>query len=572
MIVLEGVCLAYGGQPALRDVTVSVPEGELVLVVGPTGSGKTTLLRALADTGHARSAVTEGCLTVDGTDPRTGDQAALSALVGWVAQDPSTGFGAETVQGEVARRVRPRAGDQHAGQRRIEETLDLLALTALRDRSLADLSGGEQQRVAIAAALVTGPRVLVLDEPTSALDPVAAEDVLATLHRLVHDVGVTVLVSEHRLERVVHHADAVLLVGDGRVSPLLSPSEAMARSAIHPPLVDLGRSLGWDPLPLSVRDARRAARGLRETLDPAADTGSARASVRVAATVSTGVEVDIEAGVEVGTDLATTRGLGVLRGDTVALRDVGLALAPGEVIALMGRNGAGKSTLLHALAGDLRPSTGRVRHRAGTVVALSTQDPAATLDEMPLVATGRNPAHAPLLGEVLASADRHHLLVVGSTAAMFERLAPGVDPGRRVSWLSQGQRMALSLATVLARRAPLTLLDEPTRGLDYGVKARLVTVLRELAAGGASVLVATHDVELAAEVADRVVVLAEGEVVADGPVVTVLLDSPAFAPQVAKVVRPAPHLTVASLVAALSRAQPADGLDGLDGPDGPDAR
>ena len=549
MIVLEGVCLAYGAQPALRDVTVSVPEGELVLVVGPTGSGKTTLLRTLADTEHARRAVTAGLVAIDGTDPRTADQVTLSALVGWVAQDPTTGFGPVTaagggrkghwghgrhgegtVEGEVARHVRARPGDPHGGQRRVEETLDLLALTALRHRALTDLSGGEQQRVAIAAALVTGPRVLVLDEPTSALDPVAAEDVLATLHRLVHDVGVTVLVSEHRLERVVHHADAVLLVGDGVVSPLRATADAMARSAIHPPLVDLGRALGWDPLPLSVRDARRAARGLRETLETCGPLAAHPARPQ--------------------RSVVETSGLGVVRGSTVALRSVGLSLYPGEVVALMGRNGAGKSTLLHALAHDLRPSTGRVRHADEVTVALSAQDPMTSIGA---VMVNSPPTEDLRVVDVLDGSDRTHRLGAGSSAASFARLAPDVDADRPVSTLSQGQRMALALATVLGRRAPLTLLDEPTRGLDYGVKARLVTMLRELADGGSAVLVATHDVELAAEAADRVVVLAEGEVVADGPAVTVLLDSPAFAPQVAKVVRPSPYLTVASLVAALPR-------------------
>ncbi|GAB3084541.1 ABC transporter ATP-binding protein [Pedococcus soli] len=531
MIVLEGVRLAYGAQQALEDVTVSVPEGELVLVVGPTGSGKTTLLRTLADVGHARTAVTAGRVDVDGTDPRTCDQATLSALVGWVPQDPATGFSTDTVEAEVGRHVSASAGDPLGGRRRIEETLDLLGLTPLRSRRLVDLSGGEQQRVAIAAALVTGPRVLVLDEPTSALDPVAAEDVLATLHRLVHDVGVTVLVSEHRLERVVHHADAVLLVGDGVVSPLLDTADAMARSAIHPPLVDLGRNLGWDPLPLSVRDARRAARDLRDSLDGSSTDESPLVGSPVAPAgrpAPGGPSPLVEA-----------RGLGVLRGDSVALRGVDLALARGEVVALMGRNGAGKSTLLHALARDLQPSAGRVRHDGAGAVALSTQDPAATVAAL-VGADADGPVSA-----VLAAVD--------GSAEVFARLAPGAAPDGPVSALSQGQRMALSLATVLARRAPLTLLDEPTRGLDYGAKARLVGVLRELAARGVAVLVATHDVELAAEVADRVIVLAEGEVVADGAAVTVLLDSPAFAPQVAKVVRPAPYLTVASLVAALAR-------------------
>ena len=142
-------------------------------------------------------------------------------------------------------------------RRRVEETLDLFGLTPLRARSLRTLSGGQQQRVAIAALFAAGPRVLVLDEPTSALDPVAAEEVLASLHRIVHDLGVTVVLAEHRLERVVHHADRVVLVDDGHVSELLDPAEAMLRSQIYPPVVGLSRLVGWSPTPLSIRDARR---------------------------------------------------------------------------------------------------------------------------------------------------------------------------------------------------------------------------------------------------------------------------------------------------------------------------
>ena len=544
MIVLDRVSVAYGAQPALRDVTLEVPEGELVLVVGPTGSGKTSLLRCLGDGDHARRAVTSGRVTVDGADPRDLQPAALAARVGWVPQDPASRFSADTVEGEVARHVTAERHDSHRGQRRVEETLDLLALTPLRGRPLTQLSGGEQQRVAIAAALVAGPRVLVLDEPTSALDPVAAEDVLATLHRLVHDVGVTVLLSEHRLERVVHHADAVLLVGGGGTSGLLDPAQAMAVSAIHPPLVALGRALGWSPLPLSVRDARRSARDLPVLLRAAAASPEGRTAAPP---------------VRRPPPVVTATGLGVLRDGTVALRDVDLAVSAGEVVALMGRNGAGKSTLLHALSGDLRPSAGRVRLAAPSSthppsstrgsspalparVALSPQDPAAVLDLEPADRT---------VAELVEEVDRDNALTPGRTAAVLHELAPDLATSGRPHELSQGQQMCVVLATVLAPAVELTVLDEPTRGLDYGAKARLAALLRRAADNGAAVVLATHDVELAAEVATRVVVLAEGEVVADGPSTTVLLDSPAFAPQVAKVVRPLPFLTVDDLVTAL---------------------
>ena len=151
-------------------------------------------------------------------------------------------------------------------RKRVEETLDLLGVAELRDRPLRTLSGGQQQRVAIGSVLTAHPSVLVLDEPTSALDPTAAEDVLAAVTRLVHDLGVTVLVAEHRLERVAQYADRVLhLPGDGTVVDG-SPAEVLAASDIAPPIVQLGRLAGWDPLPLSVRDARRQAPALRERL------------------------------------------------------------------------------------------------------------------------------------------------------------------------------------------------------------------------------------------------------------------------------------------------------------------
>jgi len=158
-----------------------------------------------------------------------------------------------------------------------------------------------------------------------------------------------------------------------------------------------------------------------------------------------------------------------------------------------------------------------------------------------------------------AAADRDAHVAPGTTAALYARLQPGVDPGSHPRDLSEGQRLALALAVVLVAGPPLLLLDEPTRGLDYEAKARLVEVVRDLVAGGGTatpgparaVVLATHDVELAAEVATRTVVLAEGEVVSDGPTSEVLVGSPSFAPQVAKVLAPEPWLTVAQVTAAL---------------------
>jgi len=413
-------------------------------------------------------------------------------------------------------------------RRRVEETLDLLGLAAVRGRPLTGLSAGQQQRVAIGSVLTTHPRVLVLDEPTSALDPLAAEEVLASLQRLVHDLGLTVLLAEHRLERVVQYADRVVLLEDGTVQA--GPPERLLRdSPVAPPVVELGRLAGWDPLPLSVRDARRRAGALRERL------------------AGLPAPVDPEPSPE---PAATVRDLVVRYGRVVALRGVSLDLRRGEVVALMGRNGAGKSTLLKTLVGLRGPDAGTV-HVADAVP--TELPPERLLHHVGLVP--QVPAdllYAATVADECANADADGHAEPGTTWATFQRLSPGVPADLHPRDLSEGQRLTLALAVVLAARPPVLLLDEPTRGLDYTAKRRLVAILRDLAGQGHTVLLATHDVELVAEVATRVLMLADGELVTDAPTCEAVVSSPAFAPQVAKVLAPLHWLTPSSVAAALA--------------------
>ncbi|AWW39824.1 ABC transporter ATP-binding protein [Streptomyces cadmiisoli] len=637
MIRFEDVSVTYDGavEPSVRGVDFEVPEGELVLLVGPSGVGKSTLLGAVSGlVPHFTGGTLRGRVTVAGRDTRTHKPRELADVVGTVGQDPLSHFVTDTVEDELAYGMESLGLPPDVMRRRVEETLDLLGLADLRDRALATLSGGQQQRVAIGSVLTPHPSVLVLDEPTSALDPAAAEEVLAVLQRLVHDLGTTVLMAEHRLERVVQYADQVVLLPAPGAAPLLgAPADVMAGSPVYPPVVDLGRVAGWSPLPLTVRDARRRAAGLRARLDgrepravvpgprpgpapaggdrlrnrepletttaPAPGTGPApaggdprRGSEPVEATAGPRPgTAPTPAPAPAGGDerqgsgplatptapppgkaparrgllrrrtrdtpatpsssfLAEVASLAVRRGRVPALRRVDLTVSPGETIALMGRNGAGKSTLLSALVGLVEPAAGTVRVGGAVPHRTAPRDLVRRVGLVPQ--EPRDLLYADTVAAECAAADTDAGAAPGTCRDLVSGLLPGITDDTHPRDLSEGQRLTLALAVVLTGRPPLLLLDEPTRGLDYAAKARLVVMLRELAADGHAIVLATHDVELAAELAHRVVLLAEGEVIADGPTADVVVSSPSFAPQVTKILAPQRWLTVAQVREALA--------------------
>ncbi|WP_313407678.1 ATP-binding cassette domain-containing protein [Aeromicrobium sp.] len=527
MIRFDDVSFWYDGSqaPTLRDVSFEVDEGELVLVSGRTGSGKSTLLGMLNGlVPHFTGGTLGGDIHVDGASILGTPPRELAHLVGYVAQDPAAGFVTDVVEEELAYGMEHLGLEPQAMRRRVEETLDLLGIADLRRRSVRSLSGGQQQRVAIGAVLTMHPRVLVLDEPTSALDPTAAEDVLATIARLVDDLALTVVVAEHRMERVVPFADRLALVEDGRVR-IGETADLLVDSPVAPPLVHLGRLAGWDPLPLSVREARRRVRPLASRLAPPP------------------APVPLER-----PPALQARGITVQYGRFTAVDEVDLQVGRGEVVALMGRNGSGKSSLLWAVQG-----TGR---RVAGVVDVDGVDPGDVRPAEARMLVGLVPQtssdllYLETVDRECAAADDQSGVDPGSCRALLDRLAPGIPGHRHPRDLSEGQKLALVLAIVLTAQPAVVALDEPTRGLDYPGKAALATILHDLAAQGRGVVVSSHDVEFVAAVADTVVVMSEGEVVSSGPVHTVLAESPAFAPQVSKVLGGA-WLTVDEVAAAL---------------------
>jgi energy-coupling factor transport system ATP-binding protein len=517
------VSYAYpDGPTALRDVDLEVPDGAFALAVGATGAGKSTLLRACNGlVPHFSGGRFDGRVVVGGRDTRAHAPRQLADVVGFVPQDAAASFVLDRVEDELAYGMENLGVGAAHMRRRVEEALDLLDIAPLRDRSVREVSGGERQRVAIAAALAAGPRILVLDEPTSQLDPQGAEHVMAALQRLVHDHGVTVLLAEHRLERVAGWVDLALGLDAGRVA-VGDPGGVLERLAIGPPVARLARLVGWDPVPLTVRDARKAAGGRAPV---AGGDGAA-----IAATTARTIDVAGATTAAPGPALLACDGLRVRFGGRDALRGVSLAIRAGEVLAVLGRNGAGKTTLLRALAGVATPTSGDVRGptarppRPGVDVALCPQEPERVLF--------RDSVGDEVRTTLAARGDR------GPVGPWLEPLGIVSLVGRHPRDLSAGERLLVATSAIAATAAPVLALDEPTRGLDPDAKERLAAFLRGHAGGGGAALVATHDVELAAAVATRVVILAGGEVVAEGSPAEVLGDSQVFAPQMTRVFGP----------------------------------
>jgi energy-coupling factor transport system ATP-binding protein len=524
-IEFDRVTYTYPGarHPALRDFSLTLPTGEVIVVAGPSGAGKSTLLRCINGlVPHFSGGTLTGNVRVLGLDPVLATPQVMSQHVGFVFQDPEAQFVMDRVEDEIAFALENAAMSPQEMRVRVEETLDLLDLAPLRARPLAELSGGEKQRVAIAAALALRPTILVLDEPTSQLDPKSAEDVLNALARLNSDLGLTVILAEHRLERVLPFADQLLYIPGEGLAPLLGdPREVLRAMAQVPPLVRVAKHFHWSPLPLTIKEGLRFSR----SVDVSHDVSDAKG--RKAARDS-------------GNVLVSAHHVEVRYGQTSVLQGLDFALHADEIVAVMGRNGSGKSTLLKTLVGLVRPQAGQVTVMGRDAAKLDVATICQSVGYLPQDPNTLLFADT-VMEELWVTLRNHGYDLAGDPANL------PVDPNALLAQLgiaelahlyprdlSVGERQRVALAAILVVKPQALLLDEPTRGLDYGAKAQLADLLTGWRAAGMGIALVTHDVELAAAIADRVVLMSQGEIIAQGAPAEVLGTSPLFAPQIAR--------------------------------------
>lgn len=493
MIQLEDVTFTYDGyeNAVIRRANLKIAAGEFVLVCGPTGSGKSTLLKIINGLApHFTGGTLSGNLLLNG-EPKTGALPHdLASMVGYVNQQPEGSFVADTVEDEIAFSLEQLGFEPTEMTQQVERYAKLVGIENLLESDLSTLSGGQQQRVAIAAALAAGQKLLVLDEPTSALDPAAAADIVVLLKRIAKQEGVSVLLAEHRLERVLSHVDSVVIVhGDGSVSKL-SPSDAFKEYRLVPPIVELSMRLGWSPVALDPTQCSY------KTIQPSQWTS--RSGVRPVST-----EVLLEASA-----------LKVSYGSVDAVKPVDAKLHAGEILAVMGENGSGKSSFIWALHGLGKRSGGVVETPWGDPITLNDEERLGCITLVPQKAADLLFLNS--LAEELEESDLVAKVEPTSTASLFAKFAGRVDPRKHPRDLSAGQQLALVLAAQLVKGARVVLLDEPTRGLDYEAKRALARILEKLKDEGKGIVLASHDIEFVAMLASRVIVLQAGRIVEEG--------------------------------------------------------
>lgn len=535
MIKIQNFTFYYSSaeKPALTNINLEIDDGEFVLITGPSAGGKSSLCRCINGLiPHFYGGKVAGRVEVQGLNTVQHSTKELATKVGMIFQDPENQLVTQDVEREIAFGLENLAFSRDLIAKRIEESLDTLGISALRHRAIHELSGGEKQKVAIASVLALHPEILMLDEPTSELDPKSAEEVLSVAQRLNDELGITVILIEHRLDRVIQHTDRLIALDGGRIvvdgktrSVLNNNYQEISEAGIGvPPVIKLAHQLEimdvtHNETPLTVKEGRMM---LKEVFQKISGELPQQEKKSISKPV-----IEVEKLWYVYPD------------GPAALKNVSLVIGEGEFVAIMGRNASGKTTLVKHFNGLLKPTKGLV-----LVDGIDTRK--TTIAEL-----------ARRVGFVFQNPNDHLFADTVEEEISFTLKNLGLEDGKIKSRidevlerfrldkyrrqypraLSGGEKQRVALASVLAVHPKILILDEPTRGMEYRLKAELMNFLHEYAGQGKTVILVTHDVETVAEYADRVILLGEGRVVVDRNKRNVLSRALLFSPQINRLVQ-----------------------------------
>lgn len=527
IIEMECVSFSYGtaadGAYALKDIDLSVEEGTFVGLIGPSGAGKSTLASAItgAIPHHYRGRLF-GSTLVAGLDTCEASLTDIAKVAGSVLQDIDAQMVASVVEDELLFGLENFGIDHREIEGRIASALDAVGIADLRHREIATLSGGQKQKVAIAAILAMTPRVIVMDEPTSALDPASARDVFEVLRRAKEMTGMTVILIEQTVALLAEYCDRVVVIDQGRIALDGTPTDVFSHG-------ETLRAIGVDT-PRTVRISNSLAEtGLAPndspalTLDGAESLvagilapGLSKSSPIVPRTL--GDRPDARNTVDERPIIVDVTGAAYSYGTGQAgIEGIDLTVRAGEILAVVGQNGAGKTTFTKLLNGLIKPSAGVVRiagldTRTTPVSVLASH--AATLFQNPDRQLCRNTVVEEIsfgleLQGAPTDAARERARHVAATFGLPENASPFN--------LSRGQRQMVALASVVALEPELIILDEPTSGLDYRECMTVMETVRQRALDGAAVVMVCHDMEVVSDFADTLAVMTEGRLIEVGP-------------------------------------------------------
>ncbi|MEQ2978963.1 energy-coupling factor transporter ATPase [Collinsella sp. CLA-ER-H10] len=523
IINVDDVSFSYGTQTeqALSHISLSVNKGDFIGIIGPSGAGKSTLAACLSGAvPHHYTGTFFGSVMVDGHDTCEVSLTDVSQIVGSVLQDIDTQMVASVVEDEMLFGLENFAVPHDQIEQRVSETLETVGISDLRAREIATLSGGQKQKVAIAAILAMRPRVLVLDEPTAALDPASSTLVFETLREANRALGITIVVVEQKVALLSEYCNRVLVLNHGEIALQGEPHEVFAHT-------DELRAIGVD-CPRVTRIFNSLQTDGLVSGTPCLDVDEAE---RLISDIVDPVHAVIEAQAPAGSPHAPSLrphakdAEPVLTFDHVefaypnggaAVHDLNLTLYPGELVGIVGQNGAGKTTLTKLLTGLLKPASGSVRVTGLDTAAVPTSRIArevATLFQNP----DRQICKDTVLNEVafgleLAGIDRAEAL--RRAQLVIDRF--GLPADEAPFSLSRGQRQMVALASVVVVEPKIVVLDEPTSGLDYRECMTVMETVRTMAERGCAVIMVCHDMEVVSDFAERIVVMADGRILDRG--------------------------------------------------------